>query len=139
MYPELRDKVVLITGASGALGHAVVLYFARAGARIVGIDRSSQRFVESLGADYSADWLVIETDLLVSAQIEQMVETVLAQRGSVDVLINLAGGYYFGKALETPKIAGILCWTSTRKRLSWPAPSWGGPWLRGARGGALST
>ena len=94
----LKDKVVLITGAAGNLGRAVVTAFANQGATLV-------------FADYSRDGLqaipeeghALHVDLTSEESVSNMVGQAIEACGRIDVLANIAGGFTMGPMLhETP-------------------------------------
>ena len=90
---EFADKTVLVTGAAGALGQAVVEHFAAAGARIAQLD-----VVKLHNDHYSAT-----PDLTDAAACQAAVEAVHKELGPIHVLANIAGGFQMGPALqETP-------------------------------------
>ena len=89
----VRDRVVLITGASSGIGKATALLLATAGARVLLVARDpeklgeTQREVEARGGrawTYSADLADLES-------CDSLIEQVLADHGHVDVLVNNAG------------------------------------------------
>ena len=87
---EFSGKVVLVTGAAGALGRAVVDHFAAEGARIAQLD------VIKLSNDhYSATPDLTDTEACSSA-----VEAVIKELGPIDVLANIAGGFAMGEAVH---------------------------------------
>jgi NAD(P)-dependent dehydrogenase (short-subunit alcohol dehydrogenase family) len=51
---ELTDRLVVVTGAGGALGAAVVTAFADAGARVLGMDRVAASGAARAGVQYAA-------------------------------------------------------------------------------------
>ncbi len=89
----MKDKVVLITGASQGLGKALALAFAREGAKLVVNSRSEQSIrpvakeAESLGAQV----LAVAADVSKSADVERLVNETAERFGKVDVLVNNAG------------------------------------------------
>ena len=87
---EFADKVVLVTGAAGALGQAVVEHFAEHGAKLAQLD-----VVEIDNAHYSAT-----CDLTDSASAAAAVADVVADLGTIDVLANIAGGFKMGEAVH---------------------------------------
>jgi len=90
---DVRDKVVLITGASMGIGAAVARLFAAEGARVVLAGRSVDRLAgladELRAAGGQA--LVLPGDLRLEAQARQLVQAAFDGYGRVDVLINNAG------------------------------------------------
>jgi NAD(P)-dependent dehydrogenase (short-subunit alcohol dehydrogenase family) len=94
-YPELKRKVVVISGASGNLGTAVVQRFHAEGARLALIDRNAEntaRLLNDLKLD-SKTTLTGTVDLLKSVEIGQFIDAVAATFGQIDILVNTAGGY----------------------------------------------
>jgi NAD(P)-dependent dehydrogenase (short-subunit alcohol dehydrogenase family) len=81
---ELRDKVVVITGANSGIGLATARAFAAEGARVVGVDIS-------VGALTEAGIEAVATDLLREGAVEEFVEGVVSTHSTVDVLVNNVG------------------------------------------------
>lgn len=97
-----KNKVVLITGASGNLGQAVTTAFADAGGRLALVGLHQDALERSFGPS-NADRLLVAADLTTQAGARTAVETTMAQWGRVDVLCNLAGGFRMGPVVhETP-------------------------------------
>jgi len=97
----LQDKVVLITGATGALGRVVTRTFAETGARLVLTGRQQQALAE-LAAELglaAEKMLTFPADLAVIKEVGALVEAVAARWGGVDVLLNIAGGWRGGTRL----------------------------------------
>jgi NAD(P)-dependent dehydrogenase (short-subunit alcohol dehydrogenase family) len=102
MYPDLKDKVALITGAAGNLGAAVTGYFDQAGAKLILLDRSQDAFDRAFGQETPSTWLISLTDITQQASIDEMIGHAIAKFGQIDILVNIAGGYAGGKnILET--------------------------------------
>jgi len=101
----LRDRAVLITGATGALGSAVTLEFAQTGACLALAARSAsdlQGLVVRTGLPPDRV-LSLPTDVTDPAAVQGLVQGVLARFGRVDVLLNVAGGWSGGRTVaETP-------------------------------------
>jgi len=89
----MKDKVVLITGASQGLGKALALAFAEEGSKLVVNSRSEQsirpvaKAAESLGAEV----LAVAADVSKSVHVERLVNDAAERFGKVDVLVNNAG------------------------------------------------
>ncbi|HEY2542325.1 MAG TPA: SDR family oxidoreductase [Gaiellaceae bacterium] len=81
--------MAVVTGASGVLGGAIVEGLAAAGARVGLLARRRDR-LEALAAKH--DGLVLEADVLDTAQLERARDAVLERWGRIDVLVNAAGG-----------------------------------------------
>ncbi len=113
-------QVVLVTGATGALGRVVVKRFAADGARLslVGTDRGR---LESAAAEAGlADdaWLPVVGDLRDRDAAEAVVADAEARFGRVDVLLHMVGGWAGGTPvveLEASEITSMLdqhLWTT---------------------------
>ena len=87
---NFKNQVVLVTGAAGALGAAVVEHFVEAGASVAQLD-----VVEINNGHYSDT-----CDLTTFEECQTAVTNVLAKFGRVDVLANIAGGFAMGDAVH---------------------------------------
>ncbi|WP_448043226.1 SDR family oxidoreductase [Bradyrhizobium liaoningense] len=86
----MQDKVLIVTGALGALGKVVAETALGRGARVAGIDHASSK------GPASADRIEIgSVDLSDAAQAKTAVETAAKHFGRLDALINIAGGFAF--------------------------------------------
>ena len=88
---ELRDQVILVTGAGQGIGRAAALILAQLGARVViaEINDSGQE-TERLIRDAGGQALFIKTDVADPRSMEQLRERVHTAFGPVDVLVNNA-------------------------------------------------
>ena len=99
MFEDLKDKTVLITGASSGLGAGFARMFAKQGARIAIAARRKSK-LEALRDELvgqGAEVQVIELDVTDEASIEQAVNSVSPQ---IDILVNNAGISSFGNTLQ---------------------------------------
>ncbi len=90
---ELKNQVVVITGASSGIGRTTAQRLAREGARVVLAARSTDR-LNILAADIKethGEALVVPTDMRDEGAVRRMVERAFAWHGRLDVLINNAG------------------------------------------------
>ena len=93
---DIKDKVVVMTGACGVLGGTIVKYFASQGAKVVLLDlqRAAQigedlvKEIESEGGEA----MFLATNVLDKAVLEENYATVMKRFGRVDILLNAAGG-----------------------------------------------
>lgn len=87
---EFAGKVVLVTGAAGALGSAVVEHFASKGARMAQLD-----VIKLDNSHFSATLDLTDADACRDA-----VAAVQKELGPIDVLANIAGGFAMGEAVH---------------------------------------
>jgi len=91
----LQDKVVIVTGASGALGAVVAETALARGARVAGIDYAAAKD-QPAGRRLELGGV----DLTDAAQATRAIEQVAAHFGRLDALINIAGGFAFETVAE---------------------------------------
>jgi NAD(P)-dependent dehydrogenase (short-subunit alcohol dehydrogenase family) len=103
-YPDLQNKVVLITGAAGNLGRAVTHFFHAEGCQLALFDRDVATFQKAYGDDLHPSWFLLGVDLTLAATVESAVQKVFTRYGALHILVNIAGGYAGGKDThETPE------------------------------------
>ncbi|GAG14783.1 unnamed protein product, partial [marine sediment metagenome] len=90
---SLKGKVAIVTGGGTGLGKAICLTFAKAGADIAIAARRLEPLEEVCAQikELGRNALAISTDITDSAQVDDMVERVIAEFGKVDILVNNAG------------------------------------------------
>ena len=105
MSDKLHDKVVLITGATGALGSAVVGEFAQTEAQLALTSTSPQK-LEQLAAEIGRPEervFSVVADVTQADRVEVLLAAVLTHFGRVDVLLNTVGGWSGGQSVgKTP-------------------------------------
>ncbi len=87
---RLKDKVTLITGGAAGIGKATALRFAEEGAKVVICDVNEEAglaLVKELGPAARFDKINV-TD---RKEVQAWVDSIIAQYGHIDVLINNAG------------------------------------------------
>lgn len=97
-----KDKVIVITGATGGVGRATAHAFARRGARIALLARGHERLeatrreVEALGGRA----ICIPTDVAVAEQVEAAAQMAEDKLGPIDVWVNNAMTSVFAPIVE---------------------------------------
>lgn len=98
---DFSGQVVLVTGAVGTLGTALVQAFADAGAHVAAVDHRSGRLAGHFPALDAGNHLLLEqVDAADEAEAAQAVARVRERFGRIDVLVNSAGGYTGGTAVH---------------------------------------
>jgi len=90
---QVGGKVVLITGASSGIGKATAMMMGQAGAKVILVARGEEGLKETR-AEIEAEGgtaFYYTADLSDMKRCEQLVEQVLADHGTVHVLVNNAG------------------------------------------------
>ena len=90
----MQSKVVVVVGATGGIGAALVPKLAEAGAKLVLVARDADKLeelVNNLEDDYDIEAIAVPTDITKYAQVEAMVQKAIVQFGQIDVLVNAAG------------------------------------------------
>jgi 3-oxoacyl-[acyl-carrier protein] reductase len=92
---DLRDRVVLITGASTGIGAAAAKAFARAGSKLAlhyNASAAEAEAVATAARDLGAETVLTQGDLGQAATVPRIVAETMERFGRIDVLINNAGG-----------------------------------------------
>jgi len=106
----LKNRVVLVTGASRGIGPIVAEALAKRGATVALAARSRNGLqnVATRLNERGAKTLIIPVDLQQSPQREELIHTVLKKFGAIDILVNNAG-------LETEGAYSELAWPAIRE------------------------
>jgi 3-oxoacyl-[acyl-carrier protein] reductase len=98
----LQGKTALVTGAGKGIGKAIALALACEGVH-VGLLARTEKDLTALSDEIKAlgfNAAIATADISDIHQVNTAVESILAQLGSIDILINNAGIGTFGKFLE---------------------------------------
>ncbi|MFO1345100.1 MAG: SDR family oxidoreductase [Rhodocyclaceae bacterium] len=90
---QVTGKVVLITGASSGIGKATAWKMAEAGATVITIARDKEQ-LEATQREFEANGHRLEAyvgDVTDFAQVDALVQEIIADHGGVDILVNNAG------------------------------------------------
>ncbi len=90
---DLKDKIVIVTGASSGIGLACAKAFAAKGCKMVLAARSINKLKET-EAELSAagtDVLTVQTDVSQEDDCQRLIKNTVARFGGIDVLVNNAG------------------------------------------------
>lgn len=87
---RLKNKVAIVTGATGGIGQEIVRVFVEEGAKVLAVDLD-QAQADALAANYDGQVKGLAVDVTDFTQVEQMVDAAVEAFGTLDVLINNAG------------------------------------------------
>lgn len=103
---SLKDKVVLVTGASAGIGEGIAIHFAKLGSKLCITGRNKdklQNVVEQcVTAGLHVEKIVsVDGDITKAEDRERILNTVIKTFGKLDVLVNNAGMVYYVLPSET--------------------------------------
>jgi NAD(P)-dependent dehydrogenase (short-subunit alcohol dehydrogenase family) len=90
---DFTGKVALITGGGGGIGRATALAFAKAGAKVVVVDRDVAAGEATAGIvrQQGGDAKFVAADVTKSADVANYVKETIAAHGKIDCFFNNAG------------------------------------------------
>lgn len=95
---NLKNKVAIVTGASGGLGEAMALALAEQGAKVAILDlKNGTRVAKKIKTKSK----YYKLDVTNEEEVKQVVNQVKKEFGSIDILINNAGIYFLTPVLST--------------------------------------
>jgi short-subunit dehydrogenase len=105
---DLKEKIVIVTGASSGIGLATARLLSQKGAKVI-IVAQSQNELDELAKTIPLS-MPIAADLRREEETRAMLEKVLKQYGRIDILINNAGRNYTAsiEQIETKNIREIF-------------------------------
>lgn len=87
---EIKDAVVLVTGASSGIGEATARAAVQSGARVVLMARRKDR-IDALARELGHHALAVSCDITRPEPVKQAVAAAIDEFGRIDVLVNNAG------------------------------------------------
>ncbi|OGY81986.1 MAG: hypothetical protein A3F54_03620 [Candidatus Kerfeldbacteria bacterium RIFCSPHIGHO2_12_FULL_48_17] len=111
---DLREKIILVTGASSGIGQATAIACAQKGARVIVHYRKNKAGAEDTlkKMGKSAKGVVVQADLTQPEQIKRMFPQVAQEVGKIHILVNNAGeaqsGDFFDNAQWQAQFANIF-------------------------------
>jgi NAD(P)-dependent dehydrogenase (short-subunit alcohol dehydrogenase family) len=101
----MKDKVVLITGATSGIGKATALKFGAAGAKVVVSGRRGAEGAAVVGAIKSAggEATFVKADVAVEDEVKNLVAKTVETYGRLDIAFNNAGVELTGAIVDSEK------------------------------------
>jgi len=87
---RFKDKTVIVTGAAGGIGSAIVRRFASEGAKVVITDVNAEG-AEAAAREIAGTTRAFASDISTGDGCKAVIENVMATEGAIDVLCNNAG------------------------------------------------
>ena len=91
---NLKDKVVLITGASKGIGGATAIAFAKEGCRVIINFKSDEKSAQSVLEEcnkHSKGNLIIKADVSNEEEVKELFDFVKGKFSKIDILVNNVG------------------------------------------------
>ena len=107
---SLKDKIVLVTGASSGIGKATATQFAALGARIIICARRNEKVLtlaEDLRKKFNVRTYAFQLDVRNQKEVEQSLNTLPAEWKNISILVNNAG---LSRGLDNIQDAKIEDW-----------------------------
>jgi NAD(P)-dependent dehydrogenase (short-subunit alcohol dehydrogenase family) len=86
---EVRDKIVVVTGAGSGIGRALCHRFAVEGARAVVVSDRNEALAKSVAAEIGGN--PFKTDVAIEADLKNLVQQVTTSLGPIDLFCSNAG------------------------------------------------
>lgn len=103
----IKDKRILVTGASSGIGQAIAVRFAREAAHVAihyrsGLDgaRETERRIRESG--FHGKTILVQADVSKKDEVDGMFDAAVSGLGGVDILVNNAGFLISGDSHEVP-------------------------------------
>ena len=102
---DIKGKVIAITGGTGVLGSAMVTYLAAHGAKMAVMARNEEKGNQLIKRvkDDGGEAIFLKTDVTDEAVMKQTAKEIAEKYGTIDVLINGAGGNMPGATIAPDK------------------------------------
>ncbi|MEC0228130.1 3-ketoacyl-ACP reductase [Paenibacillus alba] len=100
---DLKDKKALITGAGKGIGKAAAIALAKEGVHLALLARSQsdlEILQQHLTSTYGVKVFIATADISNKEAVDRAIEGLLAELGSVDILLNNAGTAQFGTLVD---------------------------------------
>ncbi|HZJ68496.1 MAG TPA: SDR family NAD(P)-dependent oxidoreductase [Candidatus Eisenbacteria bacterium] len=90
---KLKDKVAIVTGASGGMGKDIAYLYAKEGATVYAVARRVERLEElsNSSEDLAGKIIPYPADLMKQEEAEKLIDFVKEDAGRLDILVNNAG------------------------------------------------
>ena len=100
------ERVVLVTGGSGALGQAITRRFLAEGAVVCVpwiVEQERERLEASVEGTARKRLMLERCDVADDAAMARLAEALLARQGRIDVLVSAVGGFAMGDLVHTDR------------------------------------
>jgi NAD(P)-dependent dehydrogenase (short-subunit alcohol dehydrogenase family) len=99
---KLAGKIAVVTGGASGIGRAIAAAYAAEGATAIIADRDAAT-AEKTAAAIGGGSIAVPFDATSESSIVDLVATVLARKGAIDILVNNAAVFDMGPVLEVTR------------------------------------
>jgi NAD(P)-dependent dehydrogenase (short-subunit alcohol dehydrogenase family) len=92
---QLKDKIAIITGGTGAIGRVIAQTFLSEGAKVIVTFRREEEFSNVLSklSEFRQNLSGKKADVTIAGQVSQLMEETAQRFGKIDILVNGMGGF----------------------------------------------
>lgn len=96
---NFNEKVVLVSGGTGALGQSISLDFLKSGASVIitYVNDSEIKSLESKFGSFMKKVMLVKVNLMNEDEVKKLITKILNANDKIDILINAVGGYRAGQ------------------------------------------
>ena len=100
---SVKDKTIIVTGASGVIGSTISVALAKNGARVIILGRNEKKLHETFRriSEIGNNHLQFVCNVLDIKSLEMVLGKILNKVNRIDALINVAGGATPGASTKT--------------------------------------
>jgi len=98
---DFDEKVVLISGGTGALGQTISLDFLKSGANVIVtyVNDSEIESLESKFGNFMKKVMLVKVNLMNEDEVKELILKIINANNKIDVLVNAVGGYHAGQPI----------------------------------------
>jgi len=96
---DFNEKIVLVTGGTGALGQSISFDFLKSGANVIitYVNDNERKSMESKLGNFMKKVMLIKVNLMIEEEVQKLVSNIINANNRIDILINTIGGYHAGQ------------------------------------------
>jgi len=91
---DFNEKIVLVTGGTGALGQSISFDFLKSGANVIitYVNDNERKSMESKLGNFMKKVMLIKVNLMIEEEVQKLVSNIINANNRIDILINTIGG-----------------------------------------------
>jgi NAD(P)-dependent dehydrogenase (short-subunit alcohol dehydrogenase family) len=101
---DFLNRIVLITGGTGALGRSITTAFIASNAKVISsyvVDTEIEQLKKEEKEKQSKSQVqLIKADVTKEEEVEKLVSSIISEHGQIHILVNVVGGYLGGKSVS---------------------------------------